>query len=80
MVNGAKPSLCGNNFFQPSFALALLLCAWRLSRVRGCRGVERWTTCRQTKEATDASLTEGAVASFVVISKQLGRCVSMDAL
>lgn len=30
MVNGAKPSLCGNNFFRPSFALALLLCAWRL--------------------------------------------------
>ena len=32
------------------------------------------------KEATDASLTEGAVASLVVISKQLGRCVSMDVL
>ena len=33
------------------------------------------------KEATDASLTEGAVASFVVISKQVGqmrvnRCVA----
>lgn len=28
------------------------------------------------KEATDASLTEGAVASLVVISKQLGRCVA----
>ncbi len=32
------------------------------------------------KEATDASLTEGAVASLIVISKQLGRCVSIDAL
>ena len=33
-------------------------------RVRGCGGVERWTTWSRTKEATDASLTEGAVASF----------------
>ena len=27
-----KPSLSGNPFFQPPYALALLLCAWRLFR------------------------------------------------
>ena len=76
MVNGAKPSLCGNNFFQPPCALALLLCAWRLFRVRGCGGVERCTTWSRKKEATAPSVKEASVASLVVISKQVGRCVA----
>ena len=58
-------------------SLAMRMAAFR---VRGCGGVERWTTWSRKKEATDASLTEGAVASLVVISKQVGRCVSMDVL